>query len=204
MKNEERAWHFSSRWCKSSAQCLCEPGCVGLVMNNMNTIPGLTWIPLTALTMPSRLQRTLSLSWWPGRIIYETNSASHIILRDKDGVDIIFHSHFSHIHSRCFYNADSQKWVARKHKTYNGIPFQLAGSATVFSFQATSFPILNRLYRCHQEANETKTNKNRMLLNFTSAYNLCLRLDILKWLSEIVSCHGSHLDRSVTVISEHF
>ena len=87
-----------------------------------------------------------------GRIIYETNSASHIILWDKDGVDIIFHSHFSHIHSRFFYNADSQKWAAaRKHKTYNGIPFQLAESTNLFSFQATSFPILNRLYCCHQE-----------------------------------------------------
>ena len=151
-------------------------------MNNMNTIPGLS---SHMNTTNHSTMNTLSVTsdQVAGEIIYETNSASENS-PDKDGVDIIFHSHFRRIHFHFFYTAGrGGQWAAWRwrHKTYNGIPFQLTEPTTLFSFQATSFPVSLSSGRLEQEqplSNETKTNKKRILPN--STFNLCLRLDFLK------------------------
>lgn len=53
---------------------------------------------------------------------------------------------------------------SERHRTYNGIPFQLTEPTTLFSFQATSFL---RSLSSGAASNETKTNKKGKLPNST-------------------------------------
>ena len=134
--NGERAWHLSSG-CVSPGPCACVSQGVWdcLVMNNMNTIPG----PSSHMnTTNGRTMNTLPVTGDQEGRLFMKPIPRHRILRDKDGVDIIFHSHFSRIHS-IFLLLSGQRWAAGRHKTYNGIPFQLTEPTTLFSFQATSF-----------------------------------------------------------------
>ena len=65
-------------------------------MNNMNTIPG----PSSHMnTTNGRTMNTLPVTGDQEGRLFMKPIPRHRILRDKDEVDIIFHSHFSRIHS---------------------------------------------------------------------------------------------------------
>ena len=194
--NGERAWHLSSG-CVSPGPSACVSQGVWdcLVMNNMNTIPGPsshmnTTNGRTMNTLPVTGDQVGDYLWNQFRVTEFSGTKMEWTL------DFI---HISVAFILLFLLLSGQRWAAGRHKTYNGIPFQLTEPTTLFSFQATSFL---RSLSSGGASNETKTNKKGMLPN--STFNLCLALDFLKWLSEIVSCHGYHLDHCVTVISGHF